>query len=425
MSGSRHAGDAGDGAARAATYSEVFAVAEFRTLWVAQLLSRAGDQLAAVALAVLVFGRTGSTLATALTYSLTFLPWLVGGPLLAGLADRLPRRQVMVGCDLARAGLVGLMALPGVPLAVLFVLLFLVVLLESPFSAARAATLPEVLAGDRYVVGSSVVSVTNEVAQVAGFAVGGALVALIGTSGALVVNAATFGVSAALLMRLRHRPAAVPDPDGASLGSLLRLRGAREGLREGLLLVSGHPALRRLTLLAWLCAFYAVPEALAVPYAHQAGEGSTVAGLLLAANPAGAVIGSVCLGRFVAPARRMRLMGPLAVLSCAPLVACVTTPAWWVAGLLWFVSGLGSSYNLPANAAFVAAVPAGQRGQAFGLVGSGMAVGQGLALVLAGAAAELWSAGAVIAVAGAAGVCAALLLARALHRSAAPELVRS
>lgn len=423
MSRGRHARGARDPSRRAATYSEVFAVAEFRTLWAAQLLSRAGDQLAAVALAVLVFGRTGSTLATALTYSLTFLPWLVGGPLLSGLADRLPRRQVMVGCDLARAGLIALMAVPGVPLAVLFVLLFLVVLLEPPFSAARAATLPEVLTGDRYVVGSSVVSVTNEVAQVAGFAVGGALVALMGTSGALLANAATFAVSAALLMRLRDRPAADPDPGGLSLASLLRLRGASQGLREGLLLVTGRPELRRLTLLAWLCAFYAVPEALAVPYAHHAGGGSTVAGILLAANPAGAVIGSVALSR-LAPARRLRLMGPLAVLSCAPLLACAGTPVWWVAALLWFVSGLGSAYNLPANAAFVAAVPPDQRGQAFGLVGSGMAVGQGLALVLAGAAAELWPAGAVIAVAGAAGVCAAGLLARALRGSpAAPALV--
>src|SRR4051794_9572143 len=84
----------------------VLAVPGFRALWLAELLSVAGDQLARVALAVLVFGRTGSASWSALTYALTFLPALFGGVLLGGLADRFPRRRVMVVADLARAWLV-------------------------------------------------------------------------------------------------------------------------------------------------------------------------------------------------------------------------------------------------------------------------------------------------------------------------------
>ena len=99
-----------------ARYGDVFAEPEFRALWLAQLLSVAGDQLARVALTVLVFQHTHSALWTAVTYSVTFLPWLIGGLALAGLADRLPRRDVMVACDVTRAVLVAAMMAPGIPL---------------------------------------------------------------------------------------------------------------------------------------------------------------------------------------------------------------------------------------------------------------------------------------------------------------------
>src|SRR5215471_18389594 len=123
------------------TFREVFAVTEFRALWLAQLLSVAGDQLARVAMTVLVFDRTHSALWTALTYAVTFLPWVIGGLALSGLADRLPRRQVMVACDLARMVLVCLMALVSLRVSaaslwIMAALLFAVTLLDSPFKSA-------------------------------------------------------------------------------------------------------------------------------------------------------------------------------------------------------------------------------------------------------------------------------------------------
>jgi Major Facilitator Superfamily. len=85
----------------------------------------------------------------------TYLPWLVGGPLLGGLADRLPRRTVMVCCQLVSAVLVALMAVPGIPLIALAALLFVVILAESPFLSARASLLVDVLPDDRYVLASA------------------------------------------------------------------------------------------------------------------------------------------------------------------------------------------------------------------------------------------------------------------------------
>lgn len=98
-----------------AGFRDVLKVREFRALWLAELISVCGDQLARVALAVLVYQRTSSATLTALTYALTFAPALLGGALLAGLADRFPRRAVLIAADLARAALAGVLALPGMP----------------------------------------------------------------------------------------------------------------------------------------------------------------------------------------------------------------------------------------------------------------------------------------------------------------------
>jgi len=153
----RHAVARGGAPEQAATtFRDVFAVAEFRALWAAQLLSVIGDQLARVALTVLVYDRTRSALLAAVTFVASIVPTFVGGVMLAWLADRYPRRRVMIACDVVRCALVLVMAIPGVPLAGLVTLLFLVTLVSAPFTSARAAIYPDVLAGDRYVMGVAV-----------------------------------------------------------------------------------------------------------------------------------------------------------------------------------------------------------------------------------------------------------------------------
>ena len=111
----RTAGRGPAAAGRRRGYRDVFAVAEFRALWAAQVLSVGGDQLARVALTVLVYAHTGSALLAAVAYAASIAPQFLGGLLLSGLADRWPRRSVMIVCDLARAPLAALMAVPGMP----------------------------------------------------------------------------------------------------------------------------------------------------------------------------------------------------------------------------------------------------------------------------------------------------------------------
>ncbi|WP_165554272.1 MFS transporter [Kribbella capetownensis] len=390
-----------DPADRPATYGEVFAVTEFRWLWGAQLGSVIGDQLARVALAVLVFDRTGSAGLSAVTYALTFLPDIAAGPLLSWLADRFPRRRVMVWCDLTRAALVALMAIPGAPIWLLCVLLVAVQLLAAPFQSARAAMLPDILSGDTYVLASSVSNVTAQAAQLAGFVTGGTLVAAFGTSQALALDAATFLLSAVLVrLGVRDRPL----PTATSSADRISWWGS---LSAGARLVWGDRRLRYLIALACVAGFYVSVEGLAAPYAAVVGGGPLAVGLLLAANPAGQMVGMLLLTR-LAPARRLALMGPLAVGSCLPLIACLIHPGLWVTVALWAVSGLCSSYQLAANASFVLTVPDAQRGQAFGLARTALIVSQGVGVLAAGAAADRWHPASVVAIAGALGTAVAL-----------------
>jgi MFS family permease len=203
--------------ARTHGLGEVFRNAEFRALWAAELCSILGDQLARVGLAVLVYGRTGSAAWTAATYALTFLPALAGGVLLGRLADRYRRRELMMVADLARAGLLGVMALPGVPLWLLCVLLVVVVTLGAPHSAAQGALLPDVL-GSRFEAGLAVRQITSQSAQLAGFGLGGAALTVVSPSVALAADALTFAASAALVrFGLRDRPvAAAAGPTAAA-----------------------------------------------------------------------------------------------------------------------------------------------------------------------------------------------------------------
>jgi len=88
--------------ARRSSFREVFAQPEFRVLWLSYVLSAAGDRLALVALTLLVYDRSKSPLLAAITFAAGFVPYLFGGMFLSGLADRLPRRSVMVTSDLLR-----------------------------------------------------------------------------------------------------------------------------------------------------------------------------------------------------------------------------------------------------------------------------------------------------------------------------------
>ena len=358
---------------------------------------------------MLVYQRTASPLLSAMTFAIGHLPWLLGGPLLSSLADRLPRHRVLIAADLVRAALLGLMAIPGTPLPVLLALLFLVSLCAPPFESARSALMADVLEGDRYAVATSLTNITLQLAQVVGFLAAGALVAVFSPSAALLIDGATFLVSAAwLARRLQRRPAPLAEA-GEGQRSLWQDTG------DGLRLVGRSPRLLAIMGVLWIGTLFAyASEGVAAPLVEELGHRTTAIGILLAANPLGVTIGGLVVARLVAPDRRERLVVPLVVLSLAPilaagLVAVLAEPGVLAFGLvvaLLFVSGLGASWLIPLNVSFVQAVPNAFRGRAFGVAVSGLYGVQAIGALLAGLGAEGVSASGVLALSGGIGLLA-------------------
>jgi len=364
------------------TYRAVLRVREFRALLFADGLNTLGDQVARIAVALLVLERSGSAFAASATYACSYLTWLVGGPLLSALPDRYPRRRLMIGCDLARMVLVACLAVPGVSLWVVFAVLTLVGLLSPPAEAARSALLADVLEGEEYVVGNALSGAVGQAGQVGGFVAGGALVALLGVQAALLLDAATFAVSALLLLAgVRER--VVTRSAGAEHSSALQEAAA------GLRLVLQRPRLRALLCWGLLSSGTGIAaEGLAVSISDQYGGGALWAGVLTAAIPAGFLLGSSVLLRVPAESRE-RLFPALVVLSCVPLLATPLVEDLRVITALWLLAGCGGALQVVANSAFVQAVPAHLRGRAFGVAGTTMMVLQGALLLGAGALAEL------------------------------------
>ncbi|HEX4224696.1 MAG TPA: MFS transporter [Pseudonocardiaceae bacterium] len=366
------------------TFRSVFAVREFRALWSAEALSQIGDQLARVALAVLVFQRTDSALLTGLTYALTMAPAFLGGIFLSGIADRLPRREVMVAADLARAVLIAAVAIPGMPFPALWVLVAAVSFCQAPFKAAQLALLPALLPGDKYVTGMAIRSITIQTAQMIGFAAGGVLISAINPYLGLALDAVTFLGSAAFVrFGVHHRPAAQVATEGVKRESMVR--SAAGGLR----LIWGDASLRTLLTLSWLSGFLIVYEGLAAPYTAEIGGGTIAIGLILASDPLGSAIGAFVFGRWVPVPMRAKVLGALGIASCVPVAVVVLHPGLVLSVALFALAGaLGTAVMMQSTALFTRAVPDHSRAQASGLSQSGTATIQGLSPLLAGLVAD-------------------------------------
>jgi hypothetical protein len=391
---------------RPATYRQIFAVGEFRALFVGFGVLLVGETVKMLALSVLVYAGTGSPLLAALAYVAGFLPHVLGGTLLLALVDRWRPRAVIVGYDLLRLAVAVVLAAGVLSPGAMLALVFAAGIPGPVATAARTAILPDLLDGDGYVLGRSVLTVTSGATQVVGFAGGGLLLALLGPHGALWITALTCALSAAVArLGLADRPARAARREGGNA-----VRATWAGNRA---LVADR-RVRRLLLAQWLPGSLMVgAEGVAVPYAVDVGD-QAAAGVLLMAAAAGMLTGDLVVGRFVGPARRERWTPWLAALLGVPLLAFAAGPAVPVAAGLFAVAACGFAYHLGLARRFLDAVPPYRRGQAFGLASTGTMTLQGLAVAAAGALGELLAPGTVMALAGAASLTATAALWRTL-----------
>jgi predicted MFS family arabinose efflux permease len=158
---------------------------EFRLLWLSQLGSDLGDWIGRVALAILIFERTGSAFSTALVTTVSVLPYVGLGPFLTARLSRFHRRSVLVGSDLGRGLLFALLALD-LPVPLLLAITFIAGCLTPPFEAMRSAAVPNTVPADEFGDANALMTMTLEAALLVGYATGGGLVAVLGVTPALL-----------------------------------------------------------------------------------------------------------------------------------------------------------------------------------------------------------------------------------------------
>ncbi|MFC5926044.1 MFS transporter [Micromonospora vulcania] len=390
-----------------ATFREVFAQSEFRAIFVAGTLSWIGDYVAKAAVTLLVYQQTKSVALSATAFAVSFLPWLVGGPLLAALAERYPYRRVMVVCDVIRMLLMLVIALPNLPTKAVLVLIFIATLANPPGQAARSALMPVILTGDRLALGLSLNSSVGQAAQVVGYLFG-ATIAAIDPAVALLFNSATFALSA-LLVRfgVRARPALMT---AAHRSHLLRETG------QGFRMVFGTTVLRAIAVLVYSAMFFSiVPEGLAAAWANKKPidqlDPEIVQAIIMAANPVGFILGGLLVSRLFGPTRRLALMRPLAVLAPLVLVPALFDPPPLVVAVLALLCGFAVGGIMPtANVLFVQALPGAFRARAFGVMATGIQVIQGVAVLLTGVLAQRFGIPRVVGVWSAVGALLMLLV---------------
>ena len=385
------------------TYRSVFAAGEFRVLFAGMLMYVLGFEFEILGLSVLVFAQTKSAFLTALAFSMGFAPQAIGGALFTALADRLPPRLVIGAGLLTRAApglVIGLW--PALPIPVMLALVAVAATLAPVFTAAISGLLPEVLEGDRYVLGRSVFSLTGAGTQIAGLGIGGAVLAAVPVRWLLLAaGGALMSAAAITRLGLRHRSARARHPRPGPrdrAGHHGRQRRAAQGPDRP------RPAARAVAARVVRGRGRVADRAV-----HRvAGPAAGAAGPLLAAMPAGMLIGDLLVGRFCAPATRTRLAFPLAAAMGVPLLALVFRPPLPLACLALLACGAGFAYQLGIQQAFLDSLPEQRRGQGFGLNATGTMGGQGLTPAVAGALAGSVGAAAAMAAAGAATVLAAL-----------------
>jgi len=395
-------------------YRDLLSVRQMRAVLLAHGLSMTGSVVAAVALSVLVYVRTGSSLLSAAALALGFLPNVLGGTVLSGLADRYPVRRLLVACDLFSAAIVALMLLPGLPVWALLGLVVLLGTVPPVFNSARSADLAGALPGGLWLLARSALRILAQTALVGGFALGGVLLIVMGPRELLLVDAVSFLLSAAVLRAgTPARPARTPHARGQGPSPAAESRLALQ-------LLSGRPRLRRLLLLGWLpWTFAAAADGLAVTYSARVGSGAAGASLLLCALAGGTVLGELLAARLTVPLRR-RLVVPLALAMLVPLLGFAVSPSLPVAVALLVLVGLGACYAQGLDALVLAEMNPAERGRVLAVQSSGLMVLQGLGILGGGALAEVLPPGPVLALAAACGLVLTARTAVGLRQPAVP-----
>ncbi|HET7554782.1 MAG TPA: MFS transporter [Gaiellaceae bacterium] len=350
---------------------------DFRRLFLATLASGAGTWLALVALEVDVWVRTQSSGWVAALLIADLLPTFLIGILVGPLVDRLSRRRLMVGADLARFGVFAL--LPFTTNATQVVVLATVAGIATGFFRPAAyAGIPNLVQEDDLTHANSLLQAVDNLTWALGSIAGGALVAASGVDAAYWINACTFLISAIFLYGIPQR--LLQATQAAS-------RGHWADLRDGFALTVRSKALLTV-LIAWNIAMFSnaavnVAEPRLVFRAFDAGRFGL--GLMMGCSGVGLAAGAYLAGQWIERRGLANVYGVSLGLMAVGIGLAAMSPNVWVAAACVVISGAGNGSAVVCNALLVQrGAPDALRGRAFAVLMSSNVAFLILGMILAG-----------------------------------------
>src|SRR5579864_7588014 len=321
-------------------YRSLFANRDYRLLFSGLTISMSGSWAYNVALVVFVFNATHSPAWVAAASMTRFLTALVTSPIGGLIADRVERVRLMVTLDVLalsfQAALAVVAALNG-PVVLAIVLAALTSVSTSSYDPAARATTPVVVGEEHLAAANSAQSAVENLSIIVGPAIAGVLLIFGPPAVVFAINAATFGVSALVVSRMRARSRPSDITEGGAAGPLKQMAA---GIRAFV----SSPKVTLLAGFSILASFvYGTDTVLFVVVSkNQLGTGSTGYGYLLAALGVGGIVMAGFMNRIAASRR----LGAIIVIGmafyCLPTALLTIVHSPYIAFLLEVIRGGGT-----------------------------------------------------------------------------------
>jgi MFS family permease len=377
----------------------------FRRMWTARAISFIGDGIAITALVLHVESANGTGTAVGALLLAQALPHLAG-PMAGVIADRTDQRRLMIACNVGNAVVFAVAAslLPALPGLLLLVATSSI--LDTIFGPAGRSAIPVLVEEDDLLSANAWLGTALNMQVAIGPLLGGLFVATLGFRGALVADAASFLVSAALLLRVRALP---PDRPASDRSSFLA------DTKEGLAYLRRHPVARAVVITLFLGVAFAGIDNVALVFLSRdvLGAGPLGFGVVAAAFGVGMLVSSVALSSGRRRSPRTLFIGGWLLTAVGTLLTGLA-PAIWLAALAQATGGAGNGAdNVASDTLIQSSVPREMLGRVFGVTSTAAFVGGGLAYAAGGVLLDATSPRFVFLVAGV-GVLAVVGLAHVL-----------
>jgi len=308
-------------------------------LWVGHLISHAGDSIYMIALPWLILDLTGSKSTTSLTTASGYLPAILFGLIAGSIADKYPRKYVMITSDILRSffvAFVPILLITGRATSLLIgMITFIVASLATPFYPARDSLIPDLVSPGQLTSANTIISTSGQMAHLLGPFLAGILVATVGITHLFTIDALSFSVSLICISFLK--------PSGQSM-SESRPQTYTQSVKSGILFITKRKDIESLILITAVNNFFIMGLAIiGIPvYVREIldNQFSTLA-ILETSMAAGMVLGSVIIWKFLSGISPVKILLTGIILDGLTYCLIYFTHTSYIAYFFLFVHGIG------------------------------------------------------------------------------------